>query len=42
MSDEAISQQAESQNSDSCADAIAAIAAVSIFVITILFWIGNQ
>ena len=42
MSEEAISQQTEVQDSDSCADAMAAIAAVSIFVITLLFWISNQ
>jgi len=42
MSEEAISQQTEAQDSDSCADAMAAIAAVSIFVITLLFWISNQ
>ena len=42
MSEETVSQQSESNNSDGCADAIAAIAAVSIFVVTILFWISNQ
>lgn len=42
MSEEAVSQQSESQGSDSCADAIATIASVSIFVIAILFWISNQ
>ena len=35
-------QQSEQKNSDSCADAIAAIATVSIFIIAVIFWISNQ
>lgn len=35
-------EQSEQKNSDSCADAIAAIATVSILIIAVVFWISNQ
>lgn len=42
MSDQAVSQQQEVQNSDSGADAFAAVATVCLFVATILFWLSHQ
>lgn len=41
MSD-ATTEQSEQKNNDSCVDAIAAIATVSIFIIAVIFWISNQ
>ncbi|WP_461482206.1 hypothetical protein [Porticoccus sp.] len=35
-------QQAEAQSGDSCADAIAAVATVFLFVATVIFWLSNQ
>lgn len=35
-------QQAEKQTGDSCADAFAAIATVSLLVLTMVFWLSNQ
>jgi hypothetical protein len=42
MTDEVVSQQSEAQNSDSGADAFAAIATVCLFVVTVLFWLSHQ
>lgn len=35
-------QQAEKQSGDSCADAMAAVATVCLFVGTVVFWLTNQ
>ena len=35
-------QQAETQSGDSCADAMAAIATVCLFVGTVVSWLTNQ
>lgn len=44
MSDKATSQQSESYNSDddNRVDTIAAVAIISLFVVTLLFWISNH
>ncbi len=34
--------EAEKNNGDSCADAIAAVATVCLFVLALVFWLSNQ
>lgn len=42
MSNDVVAQQSEHKNGDSCADAFVALAAVCLFVTTVLFWVSNQ
>lgn len=42
MSDDVVDQQSEQESSDSCTDALVALAVVCLFVITMVFWVSNQ
>ncbi len=42
MSNDVVTQQSEQGNGDSCADAFVALAAICLFVTTVLFWVSNQ
>ena len=42
MSNEVVTSEVEQDNGDSCADAFVALAAICLFVTTVIFWISNQ